>query len=94
MLAGRSSWHAPATAGGADAVLSSGAEVVLVCYEHDHISALLRGMPTVDGTAIPSRWPGNRYDVIWTRTLDPAAGRYAFGQVPQRLLDGDTDKVI
>ena len=68
--------------------------MVLVCYEHEHIPALLRGIPTVDGTAIPSRWPGDCCDVTWTLTLDPAAGRYVFGQVPQQLLDGDTDKVI
>jgi hypothetical protein len=78
----------------ADAVLSSGAEVVLVCYEHVRIPALVAGFPTVDGTAIPSVWPDDRYDVIWTLTLDPVAGRYVFGQVPQQLLDGDTNTVI
>jgi hypothetical protein len=78
----------------ADAVLNSGAEVVLVCYEHRRIPALVQGIPTVDGTAIPAAWPDDRYDVIWTLTLDPVAGRYMFGQVPQQLLDGDTDRVI
>ena len=52
------------------------------------------GFPTVVGTAIPSVWHDDRYDVIWTLTLDPVAGRYVFGQVPQQLLDGDTDMVI
>jgi hypothetical protein len=78
----------------ADAVLSSGAEVVLVCYEHLRIPALVQGIPTVDGSAIPAAWPADRYDVIWTLTLDSVAGRYVFGQVPQQLLDGDTDTVI
>jgi len=78
----------------ADAVLSSGAEVVLVCYEHHRIPALVAGFPTVDGAAIPSVWPDDRFDVLWTLTLDPVAGRYVFGQVPQQLLDGDTDTVI
>lgn len=41
-----------------------------------------------------SAWPGDRFDVIWTFTVDPAAGRYGFGQVPQQLLVGDTDTVI
>jgi hypothetical protein len=49
---------------------------------------------TVDGTAIPGVWPDDRYDVIWTPTLDPVAGRYVFGQIPQQLLDGGTDTVI
>jgi hypothetical protein len=43
---------------------------------------------------IPSAWPGDRFDIIWTFTLDPATGRYVFGQVPQQLLLGDTDTVI
>jgi hypothetical protein len=46
-----------------------------------------------DGTAIPSVWPDDRYDVIWTPTLDPVAGHYVFGQI-QQLLDGATDTVI
>jgi hypothetical protein len=78
----------------ADAVLSSGAEVVLVCYEHVRIPALVAGFPTVDGSAIPSMWPDDRFDVIWTLTLEPVAGRYVFGQVPQQLLDGDANAVI
>ena len=78
----------------ADAVLSSGAEMVLICYEHHHIPALVRGIPTVDGTAIPAVWPDDRYDVIWTFALDPDGGHYVFGQVPQQLLDGDSDTVI
>lgn len=39
----------------ADAVLSSAAEVVLICYEHHRIPALVQSIPTVDGTAIPRR---------------------------------------
>jgi hypothetical protein len=39
-------------------------------------------------------WPGDRFDVIWTFTLDRDGGRYVFGQVPQQLLGGDTDTVI
>jgi hypothetical protein len=78
----------------AEAVLSSGAEVVLICYEHNRIPALVRGIPRVDGSAIPAVWPGDRFDVIWTFTLDRDGARYVFGQVPQQLLGGDTDTVI
>jgi hypothetical protein len=77
-----------------EAALTSGAEVVLICYEHHRIPALVQGIPTVDGTAIPALWPDDRYDVIWTFTIDPDGGRYTFDQVPQQLLDGDTDTVI
>jgi hypothetical protein len=78
----------------ADAVLSSGAEVVLICYEHQRIPALVAAFPTIDASAIPAAWPDDRYDVIWTFALNPVAGRYVFGQVPQQLLDGDSDTVI
>lgn len=78
----------------ADAMLSSGAEVVLICYEHHRIPALVQGIPTVDGTAIPAVWPDDRYDVIWTFALNPDGGHYVFSQVPQQLLDGDSDTVI
>jgi len=78
----------------ADAVLSSGAEVVLVCYEHVAIPALVAGFPTVEGTAIPGRWPDDRFDVIWVFTVNPVGGNYVFSQVPQQLLDGDANTVI
>jgi hypothetical protein len=78
----------------ADAVLSSGAEAVLICYEHHRIPALVQGFPAVDGAAIPAAWPDDRYDVIWTFALAPDGGYYWFSQVPQQLLDDDTDTVI
>jgi hypothetical protein len=42
------------------------------------------------------RWPGDRFDVIWTFTLVPgsAPAQYTFGQIPQQLLSGDADTVI
>ena len=59
------------------------------------VSAPAHGqVTTLDATSIPTKWPGERFDVIWTFALDPAAGRYAFGQVPQQLLEGDADTVI
>lgn len=80
----------------AASVMSGYSGVVLICWEHDHIPALASSLPAIPGTAIPQTWPGNRFDVIWTFTLVPAAGpaQYTFGQVPQQLLSGDTDTVI
>jgi len=78
----------------AEAILGSGREVVLICWEHRHIPALAQAIPTVDATTVPTKWPGERFDVIWSFALDAAAGCYAFGQVPQQLLVGDTDTVI
>ena len=54
------------------------------------------GAAGVKGTVIPSAWPKHRYDVVWTFTLvpDAATTQYAFGQIPQLLLSGDSDTVI
>jgi hypothetical protein len=78
----------------AQAILAYGAEVTLICWEHDHIPALAQAIPTTNADAIPAAWPDERFDVIWTFDLEPATGKYTFGQVPQQLLGGDTDTVI
>jgi len=75
-------------------VQASGGEVVLICWEHQHIPALAQAIPTLEAATIPSAWPGDRFDVIWTFTVDPTTGRYVFGQVPEQLLVGDTNTVI
>lgn len=75
-------------------IMDSGEEVVLTCWEHQRIPALAQAIPTVDAAATPAVWPDSRFDVIWTFTLDPATGRYVFGQVPEQLLDDDPDTVI
>ena len=80
----------------AASVVNGYSGVVLICWEHDHIPALASSLPATPGTAIPQKWPGDRFDVIWTFTLVPAAAevQYAFGQASQQLLSGDTDTVI
>jgi len=71
----------------------SGPGAVLICWDHAHIPALASALPLVPGTVIPKTWPDDRFDVIWTFTLD-ANDEYAFSQVPQLLLSGDTDTII
>jgi hypothetical protein len=80
----------------AASVVSGYSGVVLICWEHHHIPAIASALPVVKETAIPRAWPGHRYDVVWTFTLVPDADivQYAFGQVPQLLLSGDSDAVI
>ena len=80
----------------ADSLVDSHAGVVLICWEHKHIPVIASALPVVSGTVIPRKWPGDRYDVIWvlTRVPDPGPVRYAFGQIPQRLLAGDDASVI
>ncbi len=77
----------------AKAILSAGEQVVLICWEHHHIPALAAAIPTAHAT-IPAQWHGDRFDLIWTFTFDSATERYVFAQIPQQLLEGDTDSVI
>ncbi len=80
----------------ADRLVRRCAGVVLVCWEHSHLPVIASSLPAVSGTVIPRKWPGHRYDVIWSFTLTPGPGpaRYAFAQIPQLLLAGDAPAVI
>jgi hypothetical protein len=80
----------------ADSLVRHCSGVVLICWEHKHIPVIASSLPLVGGTAIPRKWPGHRYDVIWSFTLVPGPGpvRYTFGQRPQLLLAGDAGTVI
>ncbi|HME48294.1 hypothetical protein [Mycobacterium sp.] len=79
----------------ASAVVADYTGVVLICWEHQHIPAIGTALPTVSGTQIPAVWPGDRFDVIWSFTLEPAASpaEYVFSQIPQQVLAGDVDTV-
>ena len=68
-----------------------------ISVQNDSIIPLIASaLPLVTGTVIPAAWPKHRFDVVWTFTRVPgaAAAEYAFGQIPQLLLSGDTDSVI
>jgi hypothetical protein len=80
----------------ADSLLSRHSGVVLISWEHKHIPLIASALPLVSGTVIPPKWPGHRYDVIWsfTRVAEPGPARYRFGQIPQQLLAGDDETVI
>lgn len=70
---------------------------VLVCWEHHHIPDIATAIPTTAGTVMPTTWPGDRFDVIWSFTLvegDANPPRYNFAQIPQQLLAGDNDHII
>lgn len=75
-------------------ILNNCQDIVLVSWEHHHIPILAKNIPTVEGTVIPTVWPDNRFDVIWSFTLNYELNQYIFSQVPQQLLVGDNDSVI
>jgi hypothetical protein len=79
-----------------DSLVHSHSGVVLICWEHKHIPVIASLLPVVSETAVPRKWPDDRYDVIWSFTLapEPGAVRYTFGQIPQQLLAGDAATVI
>lgn len=77
----------------AAALAKSGPGAVLICWDHAYIPALASALPLAHGTVIPKTWPDDRFDVIWTFVL-VANDEYAFAQVPQLLLSGDTDTII
>jgi hypothetical protein len=79
----------------AASLLSSDADVVLICWEHHRLPAIAAALPVAPGTVIPDEWPDDRYDVIWAFTRLPGPPvSYAFSELPQRLLPGDQDTGI
>ena len=61
----------------------------LVVWHHGSLPAFLAHLPLLDPDAVPAAWPEDRYDLIWSLT-DDGSGRYAFRQIAQDLLEGDS----
>lgn len=71
------------------------AGVVLICWEHQSIPAIVKHLPVDPRTPAPPDWPTDshgkgRFDVVWVFDLEQGAGVYGFTQVPQNLLAGDS----
>jgi hypothetical protein len=68
--------------------------VVLICWEHQSITAIVSHLPLSPGTTPPAGWPDDaqgqgRFDLVWVFDLQES-GAYDFTQVPQCLLAGDS----
>jgi hypothetical protein len=74
-------------------LLAIQADVVLMCWEHDHLvgiaDAVSAAVPVANPADVPESWPGDRFDVIWRFDLDEQAGIWAFSSLDQQLLAGD-----
>ncbi|MEU9041727.1 MULTISPECIES: hypothetical protein [unclassified Kitasatospora] len=65
----------------------AGEQPVLICWEHSRIPRIVEALGATD-SGVPAAWP-DRFDTIWTFSR-PARGPWAFHEVRQHLLDGDT----
>jgi hypothetical protein len=83
--------HGAAGAGTADAN-----DVVLICWDHENIAGMVAVLATaVTVTPAPmlpdGGWPDDRYDVVLAFTrADDGGHRYAFAEIPQQVLSGDS----
>ncbi|MFZ3493160.1 hypothetical protein ACODT5_07995 [Streptomyces sp. 5.8] len=59
---------------------------VLVCWEHQGMPRLIRGLGAQDVLGLPAAWP-DRYDLVWM--FSRKQGVWTFRELPQRLLPGD-----
>ncbi|MGW1776538.1 hypothetical protein [Streptomyces sp. NPDC002104] len=59
---------------------------VLVCWEHQGMPRLIRGLGAQDVLGLPAAWP-DRYDLVWM--LSRRQGLWSFRELPQHLLHGD-----
>jgi hypothetical protein len=68
--------------------------VTLICWEHQAIPTIAKHISPVENESdIPSKWPGARFDVVWSFVYTNGC-TYQFSQVPQMLLAGDSDSKI
>jgi broad specificity phosphatase PhoE len=70
-------------------VLTTPADVTLICWESHHIPEIAAALPVLPTSRTPARWP-ERYDLIWsfTRGSGGAPG-YSYCEISQHLLAGD-----
>ncbi|MFD5467030.1 hypothetical protein ACFWIQ_30025 [Kitasatospora sp. NPDC127059] len=64
----------------------TGAQPVLICWEHSRIPRIVEALGAADSGA-PAAWP-DRFDLVWVFSR-PAGGPWTFQEVRQHLLDGD-----
>jgi hypothetical protein len=66
---------------------------VLIAWEHDAIPAIVNAITSNDKTC-PQKWSSDRFDMVWVLDRKTAGNGWAFSQVPQLLLSGDSNKPI
>ena len=74
-----------------DALSQTGS--VLIAWEHQAIPGIAGSIVQAVG-AIPQKWPGDRFDIVWVFDRKADGSGWDFTQVPQMLLPGDIPQVI
>jgi hypothetical protein len=68
--------------------------VVLICWQHQSITAITEHLPVSHKTPVPGQWPApgghSRFDVVWVFDLNAKGDKYKYQQIPQCLLAGDS----
>jgi hypothetical protein len=75
----------------ADALSQTGS--VLIAWEHEAIPGIAGRIVGAAG-AVPQKWPGQRFDIVWVFDRRPDGSGWDFTQVPQMLLPGDSPDAI
>jgi hypothetical protein len=64
---------------------------VLIAWEHEVIPKIVNAIVGNKKTC-PQKWPGSRYDLVWVLDRRAPGAKWRFAQVPQMLLDGDSEE--
>ena len=64
----------------------------VVAWEHKRLPALAAEIAGA-GVELPTRWPDDRFDLVWLLAADDT-GQWRFMQLPQLLLGGDSPEVL
>ena len=60
----------------------------LICWQHEAIPQIA-GLIMGSAEGIPTPWPPDRFDVIWSFTREDTTKPWIFSQICQQLLAGD-----
>jgi hypothetical protein len=64
---------------------------LLIAWEHEVIPKIVNAIVGNKKTC-PQKWPGSRYDLVWVLHRRTPRAKWRFAQVPQMLLDGDSEE--
>jgi broad specificity phosphatase PhoE len=68
--------------------------VVLVCWQHESILSIVKGLKPELPAALPHEWPDDRFNVIFRLRRAPGAAPWVFDQLAPVMLQGDASSPI